>query len=164
MARFLDSDQPLFYFVSRHIDTYSSTDEENIFNPIGIQTTLKLNPDLRKKRLQMSYLEADISRWQGQTRLAHGYHDSEEVGGAGAYSTLTGYFTMLRHLNLMSIEAGKEVANPILKQETVKMLFTPQLTPEGATPTVDFAKLLEPDFPSRTSTTVLESVSTPSTA
>ncbi|KAF5323064.1 hypothetical protein D9611_009298 [Ephemerocybe angulata] len=123
--------------------------EENIFKPIGIQTTFNLNADLKDGLMELSFRNSDrsISRWDNQLKLIERYPREVlfALGGMGAYSTIPDYLTLLRHL--LRIEAGIQVANPVLKQETVKGLFKPQLSNEGASPLTGMFKMMEASNP-----------------
>ncbi|KAF6748051.1 beta-lactamase [Ephemerocybe angulata] len=123
--------------------------EENIFNPIGIQTTFRLNADLNDKLMELSFRNADgsISRWDNQVELIPRYPKEVlfAIGGMGAYSTLPDYVTLLRHL--LRIEAGKQVAVPVLKRETVKGMFKPQLSAQGAAPVDALLKMIDATNP-----------------
>lgn len=68
-------------------------------------------------------------------------------GGGGLYSSMRDYLKLLRHLlqlhgrSLLILfsglsnrlyQAGQDVPNPLLRPETVKMVFTPSLNEKGA--------------------------------
>ncbi|KAJ2925358.1 hypothetical protein H1R20_g11784, partial [Candolleomyces eurysporus] len=107
--------------------------EQYIFKPIGIETTFRLTPELRARLIELSFRNEDrsISRFEDRFPLIQRYPKEVflDLGGIGSYSTLPDYAALLRHL--LRIEAGKDVPHPILKQETVKSLFKPQLTEAG---------------------------------
>ncbi|KAJ2914596.1 hypothetical protein MD484_g5842, partial [Candolleomyces efflorescens] len=108
--------------------------EQYIFKPIGIQTTFRLTPELIARLIELTFRNEDgsISLLGDRIPLIQRYPKDVlvDLGGIGAYSSLPDYAALLRHL--LRIEAGKDVPNPILKQETVKTLFQPQLTAAGA--------------------------------
>ncbi|RXW19282.1 hypothetical protein EST38_g6571 [Candolleomyces aberdarensis] len=108
--------------------------EQHIFEPVGIKTTFRLTPELIAKLVELSFRNEDgsISRFEDQIQLIQRYPKEVllDLGGIGGYSTFPDYATLLRHL--LRIEAGKDVPHPILKQESVKTLFKPQLTEAGA--------------------------------
>ncbi|KAJ2925361.1 hypothetical protein H1R20_g11783, partial [Candolleomyces eurysporus] len=108
--------------------------ERYIFKPIGIKATFRLTPELITKLIELSFRNEDgsISRLGDRIPLIQRYPKEVllDLGGIGCYSTLPDYAALLRHL--LRIEAGKHVPHPILKQETVKTLFKPQLTEAGA--------------------------------
>ncbi|KAJ3513129.1 hypothetical protein NMY22_g15134 [Coprinellus aureogranulatus] len=113
--------------------------KKNIFNPLGVESTFRLNEKLNSKRIELSFRESNgtISPWNNRAGLTPQY--PEEVylalGGVGVYSTLPDYATILRHL--LKLEAGQKVAKPILKQSTVKTLFTPTLGEAGVTTLIE---------------------------
>ncbi|RXW15665.1 hypothetical protein EST38_g10188 [Candolleomyces aberdarensis] len=108
--------------------------EQYIFKPIGIKATFRLTPELIAKLVELNFRNEDgsISRFEDRVPLIQRYPKEVllALGGIGGYSTLPDYAALLRHL--LRIEAGKDVPHPILKQETVKTLFKPQLTEAGA--------------------------------
>ncbi|KAJ2914593.1 hypothetical protein MD484_g5841, partial [Candolleomyces efflorescens] len=120
--------------------------EEHIFKPIGIKTTFRLTPELIPKLVDLHFRNEDgsVSRLDNRIDLIQRYPKEVHLalGGIGSYSTFPDYATLLRHL--LRIEAGKDVSNPILKQETVKTLFTPQLTEAGALTLAGMVSTWEP--------------------
>ncbi|KAJ2925357.1 hypothetical protein H1R20_g11787, partial [Candolleomyces eurysporus] len=121
--------------------------EQYIFKPIGIKTTFRLTPELITRLIDLSFRNEDgsISRLGDRIPLIQRYPKEVllDLGGIGGYSTLPDYAALLRHL--LRIEAGKDVPNPILKQETVKSLFKPQLTEAGAGALAAIVSMWDPD-------------------
>ncbi|PPQ68606.1 hypothetical protein CVT24_005424 [Panaeolus cyanescens] len=110
--------------------------QENIFRPLGLTTmSFYLTPELESRLLPLTYRRDDgkMEHWANQTPLIE--RDPTKVSklhlaGAGIYSSLRDYLSLLRHL--LQIHAGT-AENPILKRETVLSMFEPTLTDKGAT-------------------------------
>jgi len=108
--------------------------KEHIFNPLGMETSFYLTPELRRRLVDLSFREKDgtLSRWANQVKVIE--QDPAKLklhlGGVGLYSSMRDYLKLLRHL--MQINAGRSVANPILTQETVREIWVPALSETGA--------------------------------
>ncbi|KDR77245.1 hypothetical protein GALMADRAFT_246541 [Galerina marginata CBS 339.88] len=108
--------------------------KEHIFNPLGMETSFYLTPELRQRLVNLSFREKDgtLRSWANQVEIIE--QDPAKLklhlGGVGLYSSMRDYLKLLRHL--MQIHAGKSVANPILKPETVHEIWVPALSDTAA--------------------------------
>jgi len=107
---------------------------ENIFNPIGMEATFHLTPEVKAKSVEMSFrdpLTRKFQTWANQTPFI--MQDLDKVhlhlGGIGVYTSTNNYLVLLR--NLLQTYAGV-AKTQILSQETVRSLFNATtLTAEG---------------------------------
>ncbi|KIM99642.1 hypothetical protein OIDMADRAFT_104621 [Oidiodendron maius Zn] len=100
--------------------------QQNIFKPLGITDITfwpERRPELNARRAGMSIRDPDAQKLLPYTggKIFGDYE--EEFGGEGGYGTMPDYLKMLQ-----SLLADDE---KILKRETTKMMFSPQLTPES---------------------------------
>ncbi len=103
--------------------------KRNIFEPLGIKHTGFSGEDLSRFAMQYTYddrLKKSVPRPEGNDnwyRLSENY----ESGGAGLYSTVDDYILLADALACGGV--GKSGAR-ILKADTIKLMTTPQLSPE----------------------------------
>ncbi|KAF8958101.1 beta-lactamase/transpeptidase-like protein [Flammula alnicola] len=102
--------------------------KENIFGPLGMETSFYLTPSMKENLVNLAYRRKDgtLEKWDGQLGIIEQDPAKMNVllGGIGLYSTLKDYLALLRHLLL--IQAGR-TNNPILSVNTVASLFRPSL-------------------------------------
>ncbi|EAU82774.1 beta-lactamase [Coprinopsis cinerea okayama7 len=125
------------------LEAYS---QQHIFGPLGVKNTYHLTAELRERLVELCFRNPDgsISGWEDRLPLIPRYPKpvAMNLGGVGSYSTLPDYLAILRHL--LQIEAGRNPPNAILKQETVKSLFQPKLTPLGGQMLTAIVGFLDP--------------------
>ncbi|KAF5310720.1 hypothetical protein D9619_008156 [Psilocybe cf. subviscida] len=108
--------------------------QENIFKPLGVEASFYLTKSLKEKFLPLAYKrpsDGQLEPYSNQPNVGIIAQDPSKVaclGGVGLYMSLRGYLSILRHL--LQVLDGK-ADKPILKPETVKSLFVPQLNEEG---------------------------------
>ena len=100
--------------------------QQNIFKPLGITDITfwpERRPELNARRAGMSIRDPEAQKLLPYTggKIFGDYE--EEFGGEGGYGTMPDYLKLLQ-----SLLADDE---KILKRETTKMMFSPQLTPES---------------------------------
>lgn len=117
--------------------------QEHIFGPLDIRASFYLTPDLRQKLVNLAFRNEDgkLVPWADQFEIIE--QDENKVrlhfGGTGIYTSMRDYLKLLRHL--LQINAGIEVANPILTVESVRGIFIPALPEQGSKSLSDFMML-----------------------
>ncbi|TEB29645.1 beta-lactamase/transpeptidase-like protein [Coprinellus micaceus] len=120
--------------------------KQHIFDPLGLKSSFRLNAETNRKLIDLNFRNTNgsVSPWDNRAGLIQRY--PEEVylalGGIGVYSTLPDYATLLRHL--LKLEAGTKVSKPILKQRTVKTLFTPTLGESASASLIQTLQYVDP--------------------
>ncbi|KAF9556310.1 beta-lactamase/transpeptidase-like protein, partial [Agrocybe pediades] len=109
--------------------------KEHIFDPLGMESTFYLTPEVRKRLVNMSYRNAATGALALLVdQLAVIEQDPAKLslhfGGVGLYTSMRDYLKLLRHL--LRINAGLPVSNAILSLDTVQKIFVPTLTDAGS--------------------------------
>lgn len=109
----------------------------HIFSRVGMNSTsFYRTPDLASRSVRLLRRKGpdDQSLTSEISREAIMEFDPDKVninfGGLGLHASMKDYLSLLRHL--LRIHAGLPVVNPIVSQDTVKSLFVPSLSEEGA--------------------------------
>ncbi|KAH6909517.1 beta-lactamase [Coprinopsis sp. MPI-PUGE-AT-0042] len=113
------------------LDEYS---KKNIFEPLGLENTFHLTADLKERLINLHLRNEDgsVEEWKDRLPIIPQYPKTAnlQLGGVGSYSTLPDYLALLRHI--LQIEAGRNPPNALLKVDTVKGIFKPQLSSSAA--------------------------------
>ncbi|KAF7374585.1 hypothetical protein MSAN_00343100 [Mycena sanguinolenta] len=108
--------------------------QDHIFSPLGITSaSFYLSPPLKDRLLPLAQRNESgvVERWNRPSVFDQNpAHVRVHMGGVGRYSSQKDYLTVLRHL--LQIKAGPAL-NPILSRASVDNMFSPTLTPAGAT-------------------------------
>ncbi|PPQ90094.1 hypothetical protein CVT25_012258 [Psilocybe cyanescens] len=107
--------------------------QETIFAPLGLNASFYRSPKIIEREVTMTYRRADgtLEPWNDQIKLIErdAHKVSLFIGGAGIYSSLRSYLTLLRHIH--QIHDGK-ITKGIINRGTAQKLFLPTLTEAGA--------------------------------
>ncbi|PPQ97279.1 hypothetical protein CVT26_006672 [Gymnopilus dilepis] len=107
--------------------------KENIFKPLGMESSFYLSPELEKRLAALSWREKNGNLVPLTNQIPIIEKDPSKLklhfGGVGLYSSMRDYLKLLRHI--MQINAGKPVQNPILSQESIHSLWVPALNEAG---------------------------------
>ncbi|KAJ6512901.1 beta-lactamase/transpeptidase-like protein [Mycena sanguinolenta] len=134
--------------------------QDHIFSPLGITSaSFYLTPSLKDRLLPLAQRNENgvVERWNAPPVFDQDpTHVRVHLGGVGLYSSQKEYLTVLRHLLQIKGEssnsefrfpewANKIIAgcavNPILSSAFVDIMFSPTLTPAGATA---FSEMVDP--------------------
>lgn len=115
--------------------------KEHITGPLGMESSFYLTPELKRRLVNLTFRDSNggMNPWANQVNIIE--QDPSKVrlhlGGVGMYSSMRDYLKILRHL--MQINAGRPVANPILKVDTVRQIFVPALSDKGSKSLSEFS-------------------------
>ncbi|KAJ7809167.1 beta-lactamase/transpeptidase-like protein [Mycena leptocephala] len=108
--------------------------QDHIFSPLGITSaSFYLTPPLKDRLLPLAQRNASgiVEKWKGPSVFPQDPANVRvNLGGVGLYASQKDYLAVLRHL--LQIKGGR-AASPLLSRASVDSMFTPSLTPAGAT-------------------------------
>ncbi|PPQ93960.1 hypothetical protein CVT25_014871 [Psilocybe cyanescens] len=108
--------------------------QDNIFKPLDIKASFYLTPDIKERLVDLTFRRGNnLEAWSDQSRIIE--RDPLKLachmGGAGLYSSLKDFLTLLRHI--LKIMAGT-ASNSIISPGTVESIFEPALNDQSTKP------------------------------